>query len=118
MAGEASGGKLSTIIKENGGIAPYSKTTAGGLKEEYREDVPLHLRNSKGLKLDEMADVLKRNYPQLGIESESDLLKELRDERLAVMAGMVDISKTPILNEVADVIESAFKTQQEIKKGD
>lgn len=55
-------------IKSRGGIRPYHK---GQLREEYSL-IPLHLKNKKGLPLDEMAD-------EMGID-ETELLRQIRDE--------------------------------------
>lgn len=45
------GPALAREIAQRGGIAPYKR---GFLKEEYKE-IPLHLKNKKGLPLDQMA---------------------------------------------------------------
>jgi hypothetical protein len=81
MTGEPGKGNLYSIIKSEGGISPYTKTTAGALKEEYREDVPLVLRSKTGLPLDEMASTLAEHYPHLGITDESSLLDVLNKEK-------------------------------------
>jgi len=81
MANEPGKSNLYSIIKAEGGISPYSKTTAGGLKEEYRENLPLVLRRKEGLPLDEMAYALAERYPHLGITDESSLLEALGKEK-------------------------------------
>ena len=60
------------------GIAPHEKTRSGSaLGTEYRLDIPINLRNRRGLPPDEVAQLLAYEYPHLGIESEDDLLKAL-----------------------------------------
>ena len=77
-------GGLLKVIKSEGGISPYKNIQgAKRLKIEYAEEVPIHLRNKAGLKLDQMAKIIRENYPQFGIETESDLLAVLRAERKA-----------------------------------
>lgn len=52
------------------GIAPH----AGSMEtEEYRRNIPIWLRNKNGIPGDELADVLHRERPELGVESEDDL---------------------------------------------
>jgi len=51
MLQQEAGPWLAREIASRGGIAPYRR---GYLKEEYKE-IPLHLKNKRGLKLDEMA---------------------------------------------------------------
>lgn len=52
------------------GIAPH----AGSMEtEEYKRNIPIWLRNRNGIPGDELADVLHRERPELGIESEDDL---------------------------------------------
>jgi len=121
MAGETGRGNLYSIIKSEGGIAPYSKTTAGGLKEEYREDVPVHLRSKSGLQLDEMASVLSERYPYLEISSEADLLDALGNEKMRRMqpvAGGMPYEVPAIINKYKEQgvnitgVELIGKTQQ------
>ena len=60
------------------GIAPHEKRRGGSaLGTEYRLDVPINLRNRRGLPPDEVAQLLAYEYPHLGIESEDDLLMAL-----------------------------------------
>lgn len=60
------------------GIAPHEKRRGGSaLETEYRLDVPINLRNRRGLPPDEVAQLLAYEYPHLGIESEDDLLRAL-----------------------------------------
>ncbi len=60
------------------GIAPHEKTRGGSaLRTEYRLQVPLHLRNNRGLPADEVAHLIKYQFPELGIETEDDLLQAL-----------------------------------------
>lgn len=60
------------------GIAPHEKTRGGSrLGTEYRLQVPIYLRNNRGLPADEVAHLIKYQYPELGIESEDDLLQAL-----------------------------------------
>ncbi len=60
------------------GIAPHEKTRGGSsLRTEYRLQVPLYLRNNRGLPPDEVAHLIKYQFPELGIESEDDLLQAL-----------------------------------------
>ncbi len=58
------------------GIAPHS-----GKREnwEYRYDVPLHLKDRRGLPADEVAHLISYQYPGLGIETEDDLLQALAE---------------------------------------
>ena len=58
------------------GIAPHSGKQEGW---EYRHDVPLYLKDRRGLPADEVAHLLSYQYPQLGIESEDDLLQALAE---------------------------------------
>lgn len=52
------------------GIAPH----AGSMEtEEYKRNIPIWLRNRNGIPGDKLADVLHRERPDLGIESEDDL---------------------------------------------
>lgn len=60
------------------GIAPHEKTRGGSsLRTEYRLQVPLYLRNNRGLPADEVAHLIKYQFPELGIETEDDLLQAL-----------------------------------------
>ena len=64
------------------GIAPHAGKAEGW---EYRHNVPIHLRNRKGIPGDELAEILAREKPWLGIQSEDDLHQALaagtRDRR-------------------------------------
>lgn len=60
---------LSTAILDAGGIQ-----TRDDLREEYRE-IPNHFKRKDGMPGDEMAEYLSVYYPELGIESENDLLQ-------------------------------------------
>ena len=69
------------IVTNRKGIRSYEKTGAPGqLREEYR-GVPIHLRGKNGFALDEVADMLKREFPHLGVESERSLLDALSMEQ-------------------------------------
>ena len=59
---------LYNAIMENGGIK-----TSDTLREEYR-NIPNTFIRTDGLPGDEMADMLATYYPELGIESENDLI--------------------------------------------
>ena len=61
--------EVHTAITDAGGIQ-----TREELREEYRE-IPNTFIRRDGLPGDEMADYLKTYYPELGIESENDLLQ-------------------------------------------
>jgi hypothetical protein len=56
------------------GIAPHK---GGRERAEYSLRVPVWLRNSRGLPADEIADLLRAQHPELGIESEDQLYQEL-----------------------------------------
>lgn len=60
--------RVYAIIVEQGGLK-----TRPELREEYAA-VPNVYKRRDGMDGDELADVLARNYPELGIESENDLL--------------------------------------------
>lgn len=60
--------KLHTIIRDAGGIQ-----TRDDLREEYRE-IPNTFKRRDGMPGDEMAEYLSMYYPELGIDSENDLL--------------------------------------------
>ena len=92
LEGEVGEANIYSVIKTEGGIAPYKK----GMKSEYRESVPLTLRNKGGLKLDQMAETLKNNYPQYGVETESDLLQLLDKEKFVRL-----YSGVPLFPEIA-----------------
>ncbi|MDP8952137.1 MAG: hypothetical protein M3N18_07870 [Actinomycetota bacterium] len=59
---------LYRAIMENGGIR-----TSDELREEYK-NIPNTFIRKDGMAGDEMADMLASYYPELGIESESDLI--------------------------------------------
>ncbi|MGE5619040.1 MAG: DUF6582 domain-containing protein [Sphingomonadaceae bacterium] len=58
------------------GIAPHAGKREGW---EYRHDVPLYLKNKRGLPADEVAQLIAYEYPYLGIETEDDLLQALAE---------------------------------------
>ncbi len=58
------------------GIARHGDRALGW---EFRERVPESWRSSRGLPADEVADLLKREYPWLGVESERDLYDALAE---------------------------------------
>jgi hypothetical protein len=106
---------LHGAIRQNGGIAPYKKGMPGGLGEEYRENVPINLRNSKGMDLSKMAQSLAENYPQLGITSESDLLDALSHKGMATVAGKggqmeIDMTKPLNLTELRNFKNKIYDT--------
>ena len=118
MKGEVGEGNIYSIIKSEGGIAPYKKGLPGALREEYREDVPIILRNKKGLPLDEMADILKNRYPYLGIETESDLLEALGKEKLVHLYTGIPLGpelKFPNLG-IMNKLASKFDVEAPFKK--
>jgi hypothetical protein len=86
MAAEPEGGNLYSIILQEGGIAPYKKGTPGELREEYK-NLPQGIKNKNGLPLDEIADILKNKYPNLGITDEASLLNVLSKEKTRRMIG-------------------------------
>jgi lysozyme len=112
-------GSLYQIIKSEGGIAPYKKGMPGALREEFRENVPLTLRNKSGKTLDIMADTLKTQYPYLDIESESDLLEALAQEKIAPKIEYADeeieqeIITTPTLIYEGPLFKAILKTGAE-----
>jgi len=61
MLQQEAGPWLAREIASRGGIAPYRR---GYLKEEYKE-IPLHLKNKRGLKLDEMASEMRMDEAEL-----------------------------------------------------
>lgn len=61
-------GKLHTIIRDAGGIK-----TRDDLREEYR-GIPNNFKRKDGMPGDEMAEYLGMYFPELGIESERDLI--------------------------------------------
>lgn len=61
------GPELAREIKTRGGIAPYK---GGFLKEEYA-NIPLHLKNRKGLGLDEMASEMGLTERELVVQIEN-----------------------------------------------
>lgn len=66
---ETQGETLYQRIKKRGGIAPASDVAG-----EYRESIPVGLRNKSGLPLDEMAD-------EMGMTS-AELLEQIQQERV------------------------------------
>lgn len=71
---------LSTIVTQavksiTCGIAPH----AGKLESEEYRSVPIWLRNRNGLPADEVAHLLSIQHPELGIETENDLLDALSE---------------------------------------
>lgn len=113
-------GKLHSIIRENGGIAPYKKLGAGSLGEEFNENVPKHLRRKEGLTLDVMAATLKENHPYLGIENENDLLQAFKGESGEVNIGIITETPAMAAKAVKDYIETSTKTlpiTKDIEKG-
>lgn len=67
---------LFSYIIEQGGIRPSSED----LREEYRE-IPPTYRRPDGVPGDEMADLLATDRPELGIETERDLLEFFETRR-------------------------------------
>ena len=119
QAGEPGKGNFYSIVLQEGGISPHTKTTSGGLGEEYNENVPVGLRNKNGLPLDEMADTLKNKYPHLGISDEASLLDYLSKEKskrqtekpkLVVEGKVEEVSpKDPRLQSWKKINDDAFK---------
>ena len=106
---------LHGAIRQNGGIAPYKKGMPGGLGEEYRENVPINLRNSKGMDLSKMAQSLAEDYPQLGITSESELLDALSRKGMVTAAGKggqmeIDMTKPLNLTELRNFKNKIYDT--------
>jgi hypothetical protein len=62
------------------GIAPHR-----GKREqaEYTMRIPVWLRNRAGLPADEVASILAVQHPELGIETENDLYRELERAQIA-----------------------------------
>jgi hypothetical protein len=64
---------LKNVIRKLGGIRPYKK---GYMKDEL-QSVPVSLRRHSGIRSDVMAEILKREYPWLGVKTENDLYSRL-----------------------------------------
>lgn len=76
---------VGSIILSEGGIASYPKDQSG--KGEYK-NVPAHLRNRRGKTLDEMAQYLKDNYPQLQISDVASLEERLQEYAMQKQEGV------------------------------
>lgn len=119
MKAEVGKGNLYSIVKSEGGIAPYKKGMPGAIREEYREDVPVFLRNRQGKPLDQMAEALKNRYPQFGIETESDLLEALVGEK-SIAYAYAGVPLTPemklpnlgIMNKLASKFDVEYPFQK------
>lgn len=116
MGAEVGGGNLYSIIKSEGSIAPYKKGMPGALREEYREEVPIFLRNRQGKPLDQMADALRKRYPQLGIETESDLLRALGREKVARMYAGMPVTTPEKLQEIKNKLITKFDIEYPYKQ--
>jgi DNA polymerase elongation subunit (family B) len=66
--------ELIYVIRSNGGISAYRN---GYRADEYNHSVPLTVRRKTGMRADQMAELLKRDFPQFGIEDENGLFTEL-----------------------------------------
>lgn len=67
------------------GIAPHRGRREG---EEYNGNVPIWLRNRNGLAADDLAAILATDRPELGIESENDLMEALSGAALRRRDGL------------------------------
>jgi hypothetical protein len=66
---------LLDALRENGYISSYKN---GYRLAEYKS-IPVFMRRKRGLRLDQMAEQLRQDHPELNIEDENGLLDKIRD---------------------------------------
>jgi len=96
------------------GIAPH----AGSMEtEEYKRNIPIWLRNKNGIPGDELADVLHRERPELGIESEDDLHQLLaagQDQRRRQTSPEYDFEEEP-MSEIEELKNELAQLRAELE---